>query len=297
MILKEMDSKKDLLDYLRYRFSNTKNKNIKQKILHEVVMIKNGSNAEKGNAYYLDFDLKDSKHFIVLHDIRIEYNGRTAQIDHILISRGGIHILESKSVKNGTLKINKDDSIEIQYNKYKKVTLPSPIEQNRRHKRVIHDFIKDKVELPWNIRLFGGVEIETLVLIHPNTNVYNYILPNGYIKADQFIKKYHSDVDKETPVAMFKFVSKFLTKESRVKIAEALISSHTPIDYAAKMRDENIQNVKQCPRCKIGTLEKKSIKNKKYIGRYENDDFFGCSTYPKCRYTSALKWENKISLF
>ena len=191
MILKKMDEKKDQLSYLEAKIKNAKNEHEVQKLQHDINMIKNGSYAEQGNAYYLDFDFKNSDKFIVLHDIRIEHKDRTAQIDHIVISRSGIHILESKSVKNGTLKINQDDSIEIQYNKYKKVTLPSPIEQNRRHKKVIQDFINDTVDLPFNLKTLGGITIETLILIHPYANVYNYKLPKGYIKADQFLKKFN----------------------------------------------------------------------------------------------------------
>jgi len=286
-----MDDKSEHLQFLEYKLNTSTSSLEKQKIQHEINMIKNGSYAEKGNAYYLDFDFKDSKNFIVLHDIRIEHKGRVAQIDHIIVSRSGIHILESKSVKNGTLKINQDDSIEIQYSKYKKVTLPSPIEQNRRHKEVIQAFIGDIVDLPLNLKMLGGINIETLVLIHPHTNVYNYKLPKGYIKADQFLKKLKEDVDKASALETLKFSIKFLNYEMRMKIANALIAAHKPIDYASKIKaysPKQKSSDKVCPRCKKGTLIKKIRKNKKYAGKYKSDEFLGCNQYPKCRYAEEL---------
>jgi hypothetical protein len=291
VILKKMDDKQDQLSYLKERLNHTTNDYEKQKIQHEMNMIKNGSYAEKGNAYYLDFDFKDSDKFIVLHDIRIEHKGRTAQIDHIVISRSGIHILESKSVKNGTLKINDDDSIEIQYSKYKKITLPSPIEQNRRHKKVIEDFIYDTVDLPFNLKTLGGINIETLVLIHPHTNVYNYKLPKGYIKADQFRKYFNEDVDNSSALDLMKFVVKFLNHDIRMKIAHALIAAHKPIDYnfKAKITSTKIcDNNRTCPRCKKGTLVKRTRKNKKYDDKYKSSEFLGCNQYPRCRYAEEI---------
>jgi len=292
MILKKMDEKKDQLSYLEAKIKNAKNEHEVQNLQHEINMIKNGSYAEQGNAYYLDFDFKNSDKFIVLHDIRIEHKDRTAQIDHIVISRSGIHILESKSVKNGTLKINQDDSIEIQYNKYKKVTLPSPIEQNRRHKKVIKDFINDTVDLPFNLKNLGGITIETLILIHPYTNVYNHKLPKGYIKADQFLKKFNEDVDKASAFDMMKFTVKFLNHDKRMKIANALIAAHKPINYSNKIKTvtpiETQEKNKVCPRCKKGILVKRIRKNKKYDSKYTNDEFFGCNKYPRCRYAEEI---------
>ena len=292
MILKEMDDKRAQLSYLEKKLIGTKIDYKKQKLQHEINMIKNGSYAEKGNAYYLDFDFKDSEKFIVLHDIRIEHKGRVAQIDHLIISRSGIHILESKSVKNGTLKINQDDSIEIEYSKYKKITLPSPTEQNRRHKKVIQDFILDTVDLPFNLKALGGIIIETLVLIHPNTNIYNYKLPKGYIKADQFLKNFNEDVDKASAFDLMKFTVKFLNHEKRMKIANALIAAHKPIDYTTKTNTSKVEESKRveeiCPRCKKGTLIKKVRKNKKYEGKYKSDEFLGCNQYPRCRYAEEI---------
>ena len=46
----------------------------------------------------LNFYLKDNKNVIVLYGLRIEYNGENVQIDHMLITRFGIELIESKSL-------------------------------------------------------------------------------------------------------------------------------------------------------------------------------------------------------
>ena len=59
--------------------------------------LKNGYKAEKDHAYYIKTYYKNSENSVILHDIRLEHSGITAQFDHIFISCVEIAILESKS--------------------------------------------------------------------------------------------------------------------------------------------------------------------------------------------------------
>ena len=58
-----------------------------------------GIKGQKEFAYLIDFDLAKSKRMVVIHDLRLEINGRVAQIDHLLIHRSLtvfiLHIRES----------------------------------------------------------------------------------------------------------------------------------------------------------------------------------------------------------
>ncbi len=62
-----------------------------------------------------------------------------AQIDHMIITRFGIELLESKSSK-GQMTINKDGSISLKNRNRATVTLPNPLEQSVRHAKVIRAF-------------------------------------------------------------------------------------------------------------------------------------------------------------
>ena len=42
---------------------------------------------EQEAAYHIDFHLKDSQNWAVIHDLRVEWNGRGAQMDHLHIDR------------------------------------------------------------------------------------------------------------------------------------------------------------------------------------------------------------------
>ena len=128
MIYREIDNKENEIKTLKKLFSESKSEKQKELIAKDLKAIENGYKSEKDNAYYLDFHFKSRDNLILLHDIRIEHKGRTAQFDHILIAPLGITVLESKSF-TGQLTINDDNSLNVMYGKYTK-TFPNPIEQN-----------------------------------------------------------------------------------------------------------------------------------------------------------------------
>ncbi len=57
-----------------------------------------GDRAERQMAHYLDRYFAEHQRIHVLHDVRIEHGGDRAQIDHLVVHRFGIAIVESKSI-------------------------------------------------------------------------------------------------------------------------------------------------------------------------------------------------------
>ncbi len=262
--------------------------------------IKSGIEAEQENAYYLNFELEKNKNLILLHDIRLEHDGRTAQFDHLLISRFGIELLETKSSK-GEMTISEDGSINLKNGKYTN-TYPNPLEQSRRHGVVLRDFIDSKDLLSKRIDIFGGIEITSKVLINPKTTLTNKKLPEGFERADSFVSKRRKEIDS---LGIFKVLSTFskgYNIDKAKEIAQLLVDAHKPVDFdytmKFKMKKEEpkeseqkfqiISSTKVCPRCKEGELVVRKVKSKKAQEKYDNDEFIGCSRYPKCRYTENI---------
>jgi len=233
MIYKDIDSKDKELNQLRKLLKNSKNPKQKALIEADLKRVQNGYLAEKDNAYYLDFGFKDNPRSILLHDIRIEHNGKVAQIDHIIINRLGIEILESKSFK-GILTIKKDGSLEVKYGQDIK-TFPNPIEQNRRHVEVLANFIKENIELPTNLKLLG-ISISSTVLINPKTTITNSTLPEGFDRADSFITHRKETVDKMSTLKVFKKLGSSMSIDKVREIANLLVKNHKPksFDYLKK---------------------------------------------------------------
>ncbi|CAA6821637.1 MAG: Unknown protein [uncultured Sulfurovum sp.] len=151
-----------------------------------------------------------------MHDIRIEHEGKIAQIDHIIINRFGIKMLESKSF-TGTLTIKGDGSLNVEYGN-KIQTFPNPIEQNNRHAKILENFIKANMTLPSNLKLLK-FPISSTVLINPKTTITNNTLPKGFARADSFTIHWDERIENMSPLAMFKSISKMMTLDKAKEIA------------------------------------------------------------------------------
>lgn len=302
MIFKEIDSKDHEINTLKELLEQSKSESQKALIKKDLSALENGYVAEKENAYYLDFHFEPKERLILLHDIRIEHKGRTAQFDHIVIAPLGITILESKSFK-GELTIDEDNSLKVKYGKNTK-TFPNPIEQNIRHEKVLYDFIHDTFEIPARFKLMGGIPITNKVIIHPNTTVTNSKLPEGFERSDAFATSRNKDIDNMSGAKVLLSSVTFVTKELSKEIAEGLVKAHTPIkfDYtikykisqknpikkAEKLEKFDNVNMPKCPRCEEGNLVKRKRKSKKFGDQYQSEEFLGCNRFPKCRYTAEV---------
>jgi hypothetical protein len=157
-------------------FNDTKLKNAK------TYAEKKGFQNEKDIAYLLDFEFKNSETTAVLHDLRFEYNGRVAQIDHLIINNFYIYVIESKFF-SGEIEITENGNWIINYEN-KKISIESPILQNKRHISVLEDLFKNEKIIPKN----GSIpEIINVIMISNKTQVKGK-LPKEVIYADAFLK-------------------------------------------------------------------------------------------------------------
>ncbi len=225
MLLKDIDSKTEEINQLKDLLNLSKNPKQQALIKADLARVENGYKAEKDNAYYLDFGFKDSSHHILLHDIRIEHEGKVAQIDHIIVNRLGITVLESKSF-TGTLTIKGDGSLDVAYGN-KVQTFPNPIEQNKRHIKILTDYIKAHIELPSNLKLFGIPTFST-VLINPKTTITNHTLPEGFERADSFTSKRNEAIDKMGTIEVFKSLGSIMKIDRAKEIAEFFVKNQKP---------------------------------------------------------------------
>jgi hypothetical protein len=141
MLLKTADDKSADIDALESLLRRSDiDARQRRAIQDEQWAIRLGIKAETDAAYQLDFDLADTKQWVVIHDLRIHLDGRVAQIDHLVISRIlEIFVCESKSYTGG-VKVNEHGEWWT-YRDRRPVGIPSPVEQNRRHIEVLEDVI------------------------------------------------------------------------------------------------------------------------------------------------------------
>ena len=89
----------------------------------------------------MNFHYEASKNWALIHDLRIQCDGRVAQIDHLAINRlMEIWVCESKHFSEG-IAINEFGECSAFY-AGKPYGVPSPFEQNRKHILVLESVFK-----------------------------------------------------------------------------------------------------------------------------------------------------------
>src|SRR5690606_15808502 len=105
----------------------------------------------------------------VIHDLRLEINGRVAQIDHLLIGRMlEVYVLETKTFSTG-ITINEHGEFSLPY-EGKEIGIPSPIEQNNRHIRVLEDAFKE-IGHPTRLGIPMPPSFRSVVLVSPKATI------------------------------------------------------------------------------------------------------------------------------
>jgi len=241
---------------------------------------------------------------LVLHDLYLEHEGLTAQIDYLIITRKHQFVVECKNLY-GNIEINSagDFIRTVSFGKRtKKEGIYSPITQNRRHLELIKQMRGALRSNFLTKAIFENTFYDSyrsvVVLANAKTVLYDRYakkeVRKQVIKADQlaeYIRKI--DADPKAEVTAEKYME---------ELAQFFLKSHKQpqIDYTAKFNEalkaqapamvpasceikpENIKKTEagalQCPKCGAPMIKRKAVK-----GPNAGNEFYGCSNYPKCR--------------
>ena len=239
MLVKAADCKQASLDTLQSLLERPDlTPKQKKAITSELYMMRAGIKGESEAAYDIDFYFKDRKNSVVLHDLRLEVNGRVAQIDHIVLDRTLVaYVLETKHFNAG-IKINKQGEF-LRWNNYQKTFegMPSPLAQNERHKVVLNDFFKQS-EMPKRLGMKLIPKAECFVLVSNNARIDR---PKEFdtsrvIKSDAFSDAITSTINSMKSMDTFRAVGRIVSRETLEAIGQILKNAHKPItiDYLAK---------------------------------------------------------------
>lgn len=263
----------------------------------EIKLLSLGIQGEKN----IDFELRNSHiPMYVLHDLYLEDEGLSAQIDYLVITRKCSFVIECKNLY-GNIEINEKGDFIRTFNNSPKEGIYSPVTQNQRHlemlKRIRLKAKKNIITKSLFEKNFNNDYRSIIVLANPKTVLYDK-------KADKSIKS--QVIRADSLISYIKQVNRqrdsFENSNSEMKgIAEYFLSAHIErdIDYTEKYRpyiEKNVPHVlknetlstgndiastnneKLCPRCGSGMVFRTAKK-----GDNAGKQFWGCSTFPKCR--------------
>lgn len=242
VFLKESSSAVSRLEALKELHQKASGE-LRQKIEQEIGIVEAGIYGEN----QILFELKNSHiPMVVLHDLFLEVDGYTAQIDFLIVTRNRVFVLECKNLI-GNIEIDSSGGFTrtLNYGKrYWKEGIYSPITQNKRHLEVIKK-IRMKAKGNWLTKMlfekgFEDTYCSVVVLANPktylNTKYAKKEVRDQVIRGDQliaFINK--SNAEKN---------SANMTEKDMMELAQYFYQEckENPTDYLAKYKEKFYQD-------------------------------------------------------
>ncbi len=227
--------------------------------LEKFIIKTKGEAGEEAVARHLE--MVDGDRYI-FNDIMINDNGKSRQIDHIAVTEYGVYVIETKNY-SGKIYGKETSENWTQYLGSKKFKFKNPIHQNYGHTEIVKKVLKDTTNQIFPVVVFTTncklkVKITSPVIYH--TEIEKFIMNNPKVLEKEKIEEIQK-----------------IIKENQI-VNEETIQDHNYnvqkyIEYKNKKAEDGI-----CPRCG-GSLIIKS-------GKY--GQFYGCSNFPKCKYTKNV---------
>lgn len=230
MILKHADDKSKRLALLQdLQNSPVLDQRQKRWLREELIRLREGMKGEKESAFFLDQYFKGGENHVLLHDLRISFEGDTAQIDHLIFNRGiGAYLIETKNY-SGNVIINEHGEFTVDYGD-DRLGVPSPIEQSQRHARILQRLL-ERLEI--KSRTGGPLQCYHVVMFHPKAVISRpkktEFDTSNVIKADQFPSWHEQFVDKEFGVTkLLQAAANLRSLDTLKEWGEKLVRQHRP---------------------------------------------------------------------
>lgn len=219
----------------------------------------------------------DKKKYQLLKNVTLQTEDGTTQIDHIIVSRYGIFVIETKNYK-GWIFGDEHSKTWTQSIYGKKHSFQNPLHQNYKHIKTLQKLLNLDADKIFSVVVFVGES--TFKTNMPNNVVY----PFGLLK---FIKSHQTVV---------------FTQREMWRAVEEIEDAQLAKGF--KTNREHVQNLKERKDCTLErTTIKREFKHDLYCPRCGNEliirtakrgenigsKFYGCKSYPRCKYTKNIK--------
>lgn len=203
----------------------------------------------------------DKSIYHLIKNVTFPTEDGSTQIDHIIVSKYGIFVVETKNMK-GWIFGGEHQKTWTQTIYKHKTKFQNPLHQNYKHVKTLENALNIEPEKIFSVIVFvGDATFKT-----PMPENVNY--PRGYLN---YIKSKNtvllSDAEVQETIRTIesgRFERSFKTNRKHVKHVQQIV--------------EEKKNLKTCPKCGSAMVLRTAQK-----GPNAGQQFWGCSQFPKCR--------------
>lgn len=205
----------------------------------------------------------DADTYIDVNNVTISTSNGTTQIDHVIVSRHGVFVVETKNI-DGWIFGDEKSPQWTQSLFGKKYKFQNPLRQNYKHTKALSDFLGIEHDMFFSVVMFWG-ECEFKTKMPPNVMARGY---SSYIKSHTAVLfSDHEVQDIVTAIKSGMLPKSWATRRQHVDSLKERFSSSTT-----------------CPKCG-STLVIRTTKSGANVG----SQFYGCTKYPACRYVGKIE--------
>lgn len=194
-------------------------------------------------------------------------DGSTTQIDHILVSKYGLFVIETKNMKGWIFgdEHQKEWTQQIFKDKYH---FQNPLRQNYRHLKALEEILEvPPTALTSVIAFVGECTFKTTM----PENVFRGISYTKYIKS--------FDQERLNPLQ----IRQILSKLQRKRLEQSFTTDRAHVQNLKERMEQSVvssTDAMTCNRCGSKMVLRQNKKN--------GEEFYGCSNYPKCKHTAPI---------
>ena len=216
--------------------------------------------------YFLD---KNDYHLI--KNVTLPTDDGTTQIDHIIVSKYGIFVVETKNMKGWIFGAENQKQWTQQIFKHKS-KFQNPLHQNYKHVRTLEDLLLIGSNAK-NNSIFS-------VIIFIGDSTFKTKMPENVRFARGGIKYIKSRTD---IVFNAQEVASVIEEIESGRLKRSIKTNRQHIKHVKEIIEEK-SDAKSCSKCGAEMVLRKAAK-----GKNVGNEFWGCSGFPKCRNVSNTK--------
>lgn len=206
----------------------------------------------------------DSRIYRSLNSVTLQTSNGTVQIDHVIVSRFGIFVIEAKNYQGWIFGSENQAEWTQSLRGGRKFKFQNPLRQNYRHIKTLSEFLELPEDKFHSVVMFWG-DSEFKTTMPPN------VMSSGY---SSYIKGKTETLFSDAEVAQM--VEALQTGRMPTGLIKGLETRRVHLDSLK----ERHGSTTRCPKCGSDLIER-AVKS----GERAGQRFLACTAFPKCRFT------------